>query len=268
VAVAEHTIELAGAPVFYRSAPAREPTPVYVHSLPTSSDDWLPFLARTGGLAPDLLGFGRSGKGGHLEYTLPACVDFLEGVLQAADAQEIALVGHGFGAAVALGLAQRRPERVRKLVLIDALPVLEDYSWPRAIQRVRRPAVGELVMGSITRRLLARGLRSGAVDPGAFSQERLNKVWTQFDQGTQRAILRLLRGLDAKALADAGAGLGELEIPALVLWGDRDPWLPARLAQAYADRLPHAEVEIVSQAGHWPWLDRPEVIDRVVAFLE
>jgi pimeloyl-ACP methyl ester carboxylesterase len=61
VRVDEHTIEVAGAPVFYRSAPnpAGAP-PLYLHGVPTSSDDWVTLLARTGGVAPDLIGFGRS----------------------------------------------------------------------------------------------------------------------------------------------------------------------------------------------------------------
>ena len=56
-------------PVFWRSAPATGggATPLYLHGVPTSSDDWVPFLERTGGIAPDLPGFGRSGKPGYLE---------------------------------------------------------------------------------------------------------------------------------------------------------------------------------------------------------
>ena len=70
VSVDEQTIELAGSPVFFRAAPARGAPAVYLHGIPTSSDDWLGFLAATGGLAPDLIGFGRSGKGGQLDYTI------------------------------------------------------------------------------------------------------------------------------------------------------------------------------------------------------
>ena len=56
-------------------------------------------------------------------------------------------------------------------------------------------------------------------------------------------------------------------MPALVLWGERDPWLAARWADAYAERLPNATAERTADAGPWPWLERPEVIDRVAAFL-
>ena len=53
-----------------------------------------------------------------------------------------------------------------------------------------------------------------------------------------------------------------------MLWGAEDPWYPSAVADAYAARLPGATVERIAGAGHWPWLDRPEVVDRVAALLE
>ena len=85
--------------------------------------------------------------------------------------------------------------------------------------------VGELVMGSVNQWLLARTLRSGAASPEAWTDARIAAVWEQFDQGTQRAILRLHRSIDPAGLAAAGADLEQLWMPALVVWGERDPWL-------------------------------------------
>ena len=64
----EHTIDVGGTPVFYRRATGG--ALLYLHSVPTSSDDWRDMLARTGGVAPDLPGFGRSGKAAHYDYSL------------------------------------------------------------------------------------------------------------------------------------------------------------------------------------------------------
>jgi pimeloyl-ACP methyl ester carboxylesterase len=127
--------------------------------------------------------------------------------------------------------------------------------------------VGELAMGSTSKWMFARLLRSGAVEPGAWPQERVQTVWDQFDHGTQRAILRLYRSADPSRLAAAGLGLEELAAPALVLWGELDPWLAPELAKRYGQRLPRAEVEVIEGAGHWPWLDRPQLVERVAAFL-
>jgi pimeloyl-ACP methyl ester carboxylesterase len=56
-------------------------------------------------------------------------------------------------------------------------------------------------------------------------------------------------------------------MPALVVWGLRDPYLPARFGRAYAEALPDAELIELEDAGHWPWLDRADVIERVIAFV-
>ena len=102
VGVDEHTIYFDESPVFYRSAAGSGLTKLYLHGIPTSSDDWLEFLGRTGGIAPDLIGFGRSGKGGHLDYSLPGLARFVERFLDHLDIEEVQLVGHDLGAAVGL----------------------------------------------------------------------------------------------------------------------------------------------------------------------
>jgi pimeloyl-ACP methyl ester carboxylesterase len=262
----EHTIDVAGASVFYRRAPARDTEVLYLHSVPTSSDDWAAFLTLTGGVAPDLPGFGRTSKAGNLDYSLPAYALFVERFLDALDVPEVALVGHGWGAAIGLLFAQRHPERVTRLTIIDAVPLLDGFQWPAIARWCRRPAIGELLMGSVNRRLLARILRKGATTPEAWPEARVDAVWDQFDQGTQRAILRLHRSVDTTGLAAAGEGLATLQQPALVVWGEQDPWLPPTLADAYAQRLPHATVERLPGAGHWPWLDEPALTARLAGF--
>jgi pimeloyl-ACP methyl ester carboxylesterase len=53
-----------------------------------------------------------------------------------------------------------------------------------------------------------------------------------------------------------------------VVWGDRDPYIPASFADAYAAALGGpAEVLHLPDAGHWPWLDRPDVVGTVADFL-
>jgi pimeloyl-ACP methyl ester carboxylesterase len=241
--------------------------PLYLHGAPTSSEDWIPFLERTGGVAPDLIGFGRSGKGGHLDYSPAGLTTFVERFTDELGLERVQLVGHGWGGAIALLLAARDQARVERLVLIDAVPLLDGFEWPRTVRLMRMPVIGELMMGSITRSLLARCLRAGAVRPDAWSEAELRTVWGQFDQGTQRALLRLHRRADERRLAELGSELGALEIPALVVWGERDPWLRSELADAYAARLPDATVRRVPGAGHWPWRDDPSVVDTVAEFL-
>jgi pimeloyl-ACP methyl ester carboxylesterase len=47
----------------------------------------------------------------------------------------------------------------------------------------------------------------------------------------------------------------------------RDPYVPGRFGREYADALPDAELVELPDAGHWPWLDRPDSLERVVEFV-
>jgi pimeloyl-ACP methyl ester carboxylesterase len=264
VHVDEHTAEIDGQPVFWRSAEAEGAPPLYVHGVPTSSDDWIPFLERTGGLAPDLPGFGRSGKGGHLEYSAAAIAAFVERFLALVDVERVKLVVHDWGAA-ALAFAQAHPERIERLVVMNAVPLLPDYRWHRVARLWRVPVVGELAMGLTSHRTLERALRPAFAGP--VPEGFADAVLRHFDQGTQRAILRLYRSAPERQLAEIGRELSRIPAPALVVWGALDPYIPVRFADAYAARLPGARVEHVADAGHWPWLDRPDVIERLATFL-
>jgi pimeloyl-ACP methyl ester carboxylesterase len=267
----DHRGDIDSLPVFWRSAPVPagaegDAVPLYLHGVPTSSDDWLPFLARTGGLAPDLPGFGRSGKPGSRHYTIAEYDGFLERFLQETGTQRVKLVVHDWGA-VGLALAQRLPALVERLVIINAVPLLAGYRWHRTARIWRAPLLGELAMGTTSRPVLRFLSRESNATPGPLPDAWLDSVLEHFDQGTQRAILRLYRSSPPAVLAAAGERLGSLAMPALVAWGMRDPYIPGRFGRAYASVLPHAELLELPDAGHWPWLDRPDLVDRVVDFL-
>jgi pimeloyl-ACP methyl ester carboxylesterase len=266
--VSDHEAEIDGLPVFWRSAeaPAAQAMPLYLHGVPSNSDDWLAFLARSGGLAPDLPGFGRSGKPASLGYTIAEYDRFIERFLEETGIERVSLVVHDWGA-VGLAFAQRLPERVERLVIINAVPLLAGYRWHRTARIWRTPLAGELFMGSTTRLTLRVASRESNATPGPMPDAWIASVMDHFDQGTQRAILRLYRSSPAAVLEAAGAHLDRLVMPTLVAWGMEDPYIPARFGGQYAAALPAAELLELPRAGHWPWLDRPELIDRVVDFL-
>jgi pimeloyl-ACP methyl ester carboxylesterase len=258
--IAEHTAQLDGQPVFWRSAPTVDggPPVLYLHGVPTNSDIWAPFLAATGGIAVDLPGFGRSGKRGDLDYSIPGNARFLDRFLELLEIEDVRLVGEDWGGAFGLGWAMRRPSRLTRLVLIDAVPLLAGYRWHRWARVWRAPLLGELAMGLSIRPVLRR----------ALPRELVGTVADHLDQGTQRAILKLYRGADPAVLAGAGGHLGDIEAPALIVWGEDDPYIPVRFAHGYAAVLGgEATIDVRPGAGHWPWLGDPSVVDRVSGFL-
>jgi pimeloyl-ACP methyl ester carboxylesterase len=264
----ENTEDIGGLPVFWRSAkaPSGAAPPLYVHGVPDSSEAWLGFLRRSGGLAVDLPGFGRSGKPGSLAYTIDEYDHFLERFLDHVGVEQVQIVLHDWGA-VALAFAQRHPARVQRLVIINAVPFLPGYRWHRTARIWRTPLLGELAMGTTTGFVLRQLSRESNATPGPMPEEWRQSVLSHFDQGTQRAILRLYRSSPPERLAEAGSRLGTVTAPALVAWGMRDPYIPARFARAYAEALPAAELLELPDAGHWPWFDRPDLVERVAGFL-
>jgi pimeloyl-ACP methyl ester carboxylesterase len=266
--VDERQEEIGGTSVLWREAPRRGPAPVlYLHGVPTSGADWVPFLDRTGGFAPDLPGFGRSDKPAHFDYSIAGYTRFLRAYVDELGLERFSLVVHDWGA-VGLALAQAIPDRIERLVAIGVVPFLPGYRWHRAARIWRTPLAGELFMGFTFRRTLKQASREWLAAPGPAPDDWVDEIWRDFDHGTQRAILKLYRSAPPATLAAAGERLGAIRAPALVAWGEDDPYLPPEFAAQLAERLGgEARVEVLAGARHWPWLDRPELVDEVGGFL-
>jgi pimeloyl-ACP methyl ester carboxylesterase len=266
--VVERYGEVAGVRTHWRESTGDRSPTLYVHGVPTASWDWLPFLRQIGGVAPDLPGFGRSAKPADFDYSIDGFDRWLESFAGAVGLERFSLVVHDWGG-VGLALAQRFPERIERLVVFNCVPFLPGYSWHWIARIWRTPLLGELFMATATRSGFKQISRQSNAAPGPLPDSFIDSFWPDFDRGTRRAILRLYRSAPPDALARAGGRLGELRCPALILWSTQDPYLGAELGSRYADAL-GGEVELhrVEGAGHWLWLDRPEVIAKAAAFLE
>ncbi len=258
-----------GVGVFYRRV-AGEGTPtVYCHGNPTHGEDWLPFLERGGpAIALDMPGWGRSDRPDPacFDYSMYGLSAFLGRCLERLGVTRHKLVVHDWGALALIG-AQRSPDLVEKLVVIDAVPLLPGYRWHWVAQIWRRRGLGELANATTTRRSMALTMRQATGDRRPMPPRVVDMIWSHWNRGTQAAFLAIYRHADPDRLAMAGRDLSRIACPALVIWGDRDAYLPTRFADAYAERLPVAEREIVPRAGHWPWIDDARVVGTVLDFL-
>ena len=260
-----------GVPVFFRRIPGEGPPVVLAHGVPNHSEQWLPFLGRMRGpaLAFDMPGFGRSARpdSDSFDYSARGQGAFFGAALEALGVTEHALCVHDWGA---LGLiaAQRDPALVKRLCIINAVPLLPGYRWHRTARGWRTPVLGELSMRLFTKQTLALGLRESRGDWSAPPDEFMETIWEQLDRGTFDAILRLYRSAPSEELARLGEGLGAIDAPALVAWSTKDRYLPLQFGRAYADVLPNAELLELPGLGHWPWLEDRSAVDRLVAFLE
>ena len=143
--------EVAGLEVHWRQA--GDAPILYLHGVPTALVDWIPFLERTGGVAPDLPGSGA--RASRATSTTRSGYDrFLEAFTDTG--LERSRWSCTTGAASGLVFAQRFPERIERLVLFTTLPLLPGYRWHRVARAWRTPVIGELMMGFTTRRAFRR----------------------------------------------------------------------------------------------------------------
>lgn len=268
-AIEESELLVDGVRVFYRRV-AGEGTPVvYCHGNPSHGEEWVPFMERGGpAVAIDMPGWGRSDRPdpAGFDYSMYGLSAFLERCLEELGVERRKLVVHDWGALALIG-AQRRPDLVERLVVIDAVPLLPGYRWHWVAQIWRRRPFGEFVNATTTRRSMALSLRQASGDRRPMPTAFVDTLWDHWDKGTSDAVLALYRHADPDRLALAGKDLGRLACPALVLWGERDLYLPLRFAEAYAAVLPGSELEIASGAGHWPWIDDARLVDRIHDFV-
>lgn len=247
------------------------PTTVFVHGVPTDSRQWLPFLERARGdvLAPDLPGFGLSERppATEFDYSIGGLSRALGELLDRLGVGRHRLVVQDWGA-LALAATLAEPERIERLVVLNSVPLSAAYGWHRTARIWRTRALGELQLATVTRPAVALALREARPSYRPMPADFVDMVWSNLrEPATRRAILALYRSADPDALAAAGAGFERVGCPSLVLWGTADPYIGTSFGREAAARLPAAELVELDDAGHWPWIDRPDVVERTLSFL-
>jgi pimeloyl-ACP methyl ester carboxylesterase len=238
---------------------------VFVHGNPGSWHDWADLLQRVGGfaraVAPDMPGFGSADKPDGFDYTVEGYAAHLDGVLAELGIRRAHLVLHDFGGGWGLVWAAKRPEALASVVVMDT-GVLIGYRWHYLAKMWRTPGLGEVFLGTATFPLFKLFMRQG--NPRGLPEEAVRRMFDSMDRGTNRAILRLYRSTPAGVLEGPLPAMRERDPPALVVWGRHDPYVKVEQAELQRRAFPSAEVVVLDESGHWPMLDDPEGVARVV----
>jgi pimeloyl-ACP methyl ester carboxylesterase len=240
---------------------------VFVHGVPGSGADFEPLLAAAGqvgrAVAWDAPGFGKADKPEGFDHTVEGHGAFLGRALGELGIDRAHLVLHDFGGPWGLDWATENPERVASVTLIcTGVPI--DYRWHRTARLWRTPLAGELAMATLTRAGMGASLRRSG--PRRLPGPLVDRMYEDLDKATRRAILRLYRSADdpageAPRLVEA---LRPLDRPALVIWGEHDPYVPAALAERQRQAFPSAEIHVLDRSGHWPFVDRSERVEELL----
>jgi pimeloyl-ACP methyl ester carboxylesterase len=271
--ITERRIEVPGGATRYLEVegPRPEHPVLFFHGNPANAEDWNRFLERLEGrrraIAPDLLGWGKADRPDDFRWTMENLAGWIGDLIDSLGLDAFDLVVHDWGG-IALLEATRRPEVVRRLVVLNSVPLSPDYRWHWIARLWRRRGVGEL-LNATTSRFGTRQLLRQATTRRSSIPELTDRIHDHFDRGTKRAILELYRDADPEKFGPIGRDLAKLTCPALVVWGDADPYIGPHYAEFYANALGgETTIVHVPDAGHWAWIDRPDVVNTVTDFLE
>lgn len=241
---------------------------LFLHGSPDSADLWSDIVTLLSPhyrcLAPDLPGYGRSSAPADFDCSLDHLARFIDDLVGAVGiTQPLNLVVHDLGGVYGLAWAVKQPQKVRRLVIMNAL-FSSQYRWHIYGRIYRTPILGELIFLMMSRRAFARVVRRGC---GArkLTRGQINHTYDLITPSMKRMMLRLYRALDPEVFKGWEDELRSLaaRLPSLVLWGDRDPWIPVR----FADLFGAQQVEHLVNCGHWPPAEAPEEVStRLLRF--
>lgn len=242
------------------------PVALLLHGYPNSSYLWrdvLPAVAAAGwrAVAPDLPGFGDSepfhGEAGTWADHVMALDDFVAAERLA----PVALVAHDWGGLIGLRWACERPYAVRALA-ISGTGFFSNGRWHGLAEGLRTEGQGEQMLAALTRESFAGVLRTAAP---SITEKALDEYWKGFDGDRRRAAhLALYRSGDFSELARYDGMLAGLGVPTLILWGMHDDYAPVAAAHRFKREIPHAELVVIEDAGHFVQEDAPERVAREI----
>jgi pimeloyl-ACP methyl ester carboxylesterase len=242
---------------------------VFVHGNPGSADDWEPLAAaaaaQTGmrALAFDLPDFGETAAPPGFDHSALGYATFLSQALERLGVERAHLVVHDFGGPIGLVWAMFRPDALAGVTLIDT-GLLPGYRWHWMARIWRRPVIGEIFQATATRRTFR--LLLNRAEPRGLPRPFVERMYNQFGPRTRRAVLKLYRATpDPDGMSENLIGVfGPRDIPALVIWGEHDAYLPSSYAWRQREAFPSAEVHVLPASGHWPFADAPDTVERLL----
>jgi pimeloyl-ACP methyl ester carboxylesterase len=241
---------------------------VFVHGNPGSADDWQALAAACGGrgwraVAPDMPDFGETPAPAGFGHDVMAYATFLDHVLRELGVERAHLVLHDFGGPFGLVWAAAHSERLASVTLIDT-GILPGYKWHRMAKIWRTPVIGELSQALSFRAGMKRAL--AAAEPKGLPEEFMDRMYDQYDRRTKKAVLKLYRSADdpGAAASEFSAWMAPKDIPALVIWGQGDAYLPSGYAARQREAFPSAEVHVLPGSGHWPFVDAADAVRELL----
>jgi len=257
-AAASRFVPVEGMSVHVRDE-GKGPPLVLIHGTSSSLHTWDGWAGRMSArrrvVRLDLPGFGLTGPAPDHDYTPTRYARLVADTMAALGIDRADVAGNSLGGRVALTLALEHPERVRRLILVDAAG-LSGQKPPRIFAIARTPVLGATLRWITPRFMVAKNVEEVYGDPSRIDDTLVDRYYELLRRdGNRGALLDRLNGPPDPSLDDR---LPEIAVPVLVEWGEADRWIPLAHAQRFVAGLPHARLVTYPGAGHVPMEELPE----------
>ena len=265
-------VTVAGAPVNTVELGSGPPI-AFIHGL---SGRWPSWLEQMAALSPrhrvitmDLPGFGHSPMPAE-PISMALYAEIVDGLLEELGVESAAVVGNSMGGLVAAELAISRPERVERLVLVDAAGISTRRETTAAIRFTALSGLDRALAGGaglLARRLETiarhRRLREAGLGLVVRHPSRLPaNIASELIMGAGKP--GLMGALKSMLAHDLRSRLGLISCPTLVVWGERDRAIGVRDAEVFARLIADARLVIFEDTGHLPMLERPAAFNALL----
>jgi len=247
-------VEVNGMQVHFRDeGPRDDPIPVVLlHGTAASLhtwDGWVEDLkSQRRVIRFDLPGFGLTGPSPTQDYSIPAYVKFVAAMMDKLGVKKFDLAGNSLGGQIAWATAAALPDRVAKLILVDASGYgVDPKNAPLGFVLAGTPVVRDLMAYTLPRGIVENSVRSVYGHPEKVTPELVDLY---FDM-TQRAGNRraLSRRIEQGYTGDV-AQIKTLKLPTLILWGGRDRLIPPEHGQRFAKDIAGSKLVVFDDLGH------------------
>ncbi len=263
----QQTCTIDGYRIAYQQSGAGAPL-LLVHGITTHSFIWrkvIPLLSQSFQVfAVDLLGCGSSEKPLDQSYSLNEHARRLVAFIDTIPLERPHYIGHDLGGGIGQIVATQYPEKISSLALINS--VGHDF-WPvQPISIMRTPIVRQFLMSIVDRRLFRVIVQRGLYHKDLLTDELMDLFWEPLSSSLGRkAFLHFAKCLDNHNLTDLEEDLRRLQLPALILRGDADPYLSAAIAEKLHREIPGSRLRRIATASHYLMEDEPEWTARQIS---
>lgn len=250
-------IEVQRVMVHYRDEGSGEPL-VLVHGTFASLhcfDGWVELLKpHFRIIRMDLPGFGLTGPKPDNKYSIDIFTDFLQEFLDKLGIDKCAIAGNSLGGWLSWEFALKCPERVSKMILIDAAGYINDNNYPLPFVIAQTPVLRN-VFNYVPKAVVRRFVRQVFYDQTKVTDELVDRYFDLFHrEGNKEAFVRIANCYFVQNTHN----LVQLSIPVLVMWGNNDNWLNVEHAAKFKRDLINCSVLLYDHAGHVPMEEIPE----------